>query len=801
MRKNSQIISLPILLFTISLAFGTDDGPRIVLDFDLGWKFLKEDVPRAQMPDFDASGRRAVDLPHDWSIEGPYSDRWASGTGYLPGGVGWYRKTFTPDPAWKDKLIAIEFDGIYKNSEVWINGHSLGQRPFGYIGFQYDLTPHLSFDKKNVIAVRVDHSDFADSRWYTGSGIYRHVRLCITDKLRIAPWGTYVTAKPAGRDNAEIAVETTLRSEHSGPKTFELILKILKPDGNLSKIEKTSLKIDGHGRLVHRQTITISPFQAWSVENPVMYRIETTLLCDGKAVDKTIIPFGVRTIRFDPNEGFFLNGQNRKIKGVCIHHDAGPLGAAVPEKVWRKRLESLKEIGCNAIRFSHNPPAPELLDLCDQMGFLVMDEAFDEFTPTKNKWITGWNQGTPGRDGYGKVFEQWALRDIQDMVLRDRNHPSIILWSIGNEIDYANDPFSHPSLGEQYRPGNPPAENLTKLGRPLAEAVRQLDPTRPVTAALANAPMSNAAGFADLLDVVGYNYQEQLYSEEHKKYPARCILGSENSTRYDAWKAVTDNPYVSGQFLWIGIDYLGEAAGWPVRSWTRGLFDLCGFKKPDAWRRQSIWTDRPMVYLCVRPQRQGPGAGRMRGPQSHWNWPADSDVAVFAYSNCQEVTLQVNGRDLDSRKPAETAEGVVRWYLPFEPGTLAAVGKKDGQEVCRYALTTAGPAEKIKLTPDCTTLAADGRDVCLIEFMVTDEKGILVPDADQAVTFTLTGPAKILGIGNADPASHEDHKGNTHKVFGGRGLLIVQSLKQPGTIEIQATSSGLTNAGVTLQAQ
>jgi hypothetical protein len=797
MRKTRRKISWFIGLFISSLSFGTGDHPRIVADFDFGWKFLKGDDRKAWSPDYDDSGWQAVDLPHDWSIEGPYSERWASGTGYLPGGVGLYRKTFAADSEWKGKLVAIEFDGIYKNSEVWINGHRLGMRPSGYIGFQYDLTRHLSFGKKNVLAVRVDHCDFADSRWYTGSGIYRHVRLTITDRLRIGPWGTYVVCKVLDANKADAVIETTILNDCNQPQLCQVVSRILGPDGVYEGPSNAPQSVEGNGRLIHRQSFSQLPVQLWSVDNPILYSVQTSLLCEGTVRDQTVTVFGARAIRFDPDKGFFLNGQNMKIKGVCLHHDGGPLGAAVPEKVWRKRLESLKEIGCNAIRFSHNPPAPELLDLCDRMGFVVMDEAFDEFTPTKNKWIVGWNKGVPGRDGYGKVFDRWAVRDIQDMVRRDRNHPSVILWSIGNEIDYANDPFSHPALGGQYRPDNPSAENLTQLGRPLVKAVKELDPTRPVTAALANAPMSNAVGFADLLDVVGYNYQENLYAQDHKKYPGRCILGSENSVRYDAWQAVADNPYVSGQFLWIGIDYLGEAAGWPVRSWTGGLFDLCGFKKPEGWFRQSLWSDRPMVYLCARLQRQD----RRRGPQSHWNWPARSAVAVFAYSNCPEVTLELNGQTLESRQPTQGSWPMARWEVSFEPGTLTAIGKKDGREVCRYALTTAGPARQIKLIPDCTILAADGKDVCLIECTVTDEKGVLVPDADHSITFSLVGPAKIAGIGSGDPASHEDHKAHTYRVYQGRCLLIAQTQKRPGTIQIAAACDNLKGAEILLEAK
>lgn len=773
---------------------------REVLDFDWDWKFLKADAAGAQQNEFDDRTWQPVNLPHDWSIEGPYSSQWASGTGYLPGGIGWYRKTFSAQPDWKNKTVLIEFDGVYKNSEVWLNGHFLGKRPFGYIGFQYDLTDHLVFDKPNVLAVRVDHSDFADSRWYTGSGIYRHVRLILCDKLRILPWGIYIQSKPLDNGKAAVSIETALQNGRPQTARIEIVSSIFDAQNRRLFQRRYPETIPAGKQTIHRQHFTLENIHLWSPDSPTLYRLETAVELDGTILDKVETPFGIRSIRFDPNEGFFLNGQNLKIKGVCLHHDGGPLGAAVPEKLWRFRLQQLKEIGCNAIRTSHNPPAPELLDLCDQMGFLVMDEAFDEYTPPKKKWIEGWNKGTPGFDGYGKVFEEWAVRDIQDMVRRDRNHPSIILWSIGNEVDYANDPFSHPSMGDEYKPGQPPAENLAKLAKPLAEAVRALDKTRPITAALANAAVSNLVGFADLLDVVGYNYQEQRYAEDHKQYPNRCILGSENSMSFNAWQAVLDNPYVAGQFLWIGWDYLGEAAGWPVRSWTRGLFDLCNYKKPIAWQRQAWWTDEPMVYLAVAGARGGQGRRGLE-PQPHWNWPDGSAVTVLAYSNCQEVELILNGKSLGVRSPLSTPERTLRWPMPYESGTLTAVGKNNEREVCRYTLTTAGKPAQIRLVSDTDTLRADGKDIALIEFLITDEKGTVVPTASDSVSFTVSGPARILAVGNGDPAAHENHKGPAYPAYRGRSLLIIQSEQQPGSIEVNAVSGTLKPALLRLKSQ
>jgi beta-galactosidase len=510
--------------------------------------------------------------------------------------------------------------------------------------------------------------------------------------------------------------------------------------------------------------------------------------------DETSTAFGIRTIQFDPDQGFALNGVRMKLRGVCLHHDAGPLGAAVPAPVLERRLRALQALGVNAIRTSHNPPAPELLDLCDRLGLLVMDEAFDEFTPTKKKWVEGWNVGQPGRFGYGEVFAEWGVRDAQDLVRRDRNHPSVILWSIGNEVDYPNDPFSHPVLGERYQPANPRAENLVTCAAPLVAAVHALDRTRPVTAALASILMSNAVGLPEELDAVGYNYQEADYAADHAKYPRRVIYGSENSHSYAAWAAVRGHAYVGGQFLWTGIDYLGEAGVWPNRANGAGLLDLCGFKKPAAWFRQSLWSDQPMVYLCVPTGT----ANRRAIAAEHWNWPAGSTVTVACYTNCAEVELTLNGRQLGTQPRTAAVDGVLNWQVPYEPGVLKAVGRVDGREMCSFALETAGAANRLALRPDTRQLRADGRDICQLEFQIVDAHGVRVPDAAPEVTFAISGPAVILGIGNGDLDNTESCRGPTHQAFQGRGLAILQATDDAGDITVRATAPGLEPAVLVL---
>jgi len=766
-----------------------ESSPRIVDDWDAGWRFAKGEFASAMSPGFDDSGWRSLSVPHDWSTEEPFRADYGSGNGFAAGGIGWYRRNFSADPAWQGRAVTVEFDGVYANAEVWLNGQFVGGRPYGYSSFALDLTPFLKLGAAdNLLAVRVDHSRFADSRWYTGSGIYRNVRVVVTDALHIAHWGTYVTTPSANAETATVQIETSVQNGSDGTRRFAVHSEILDADGQVvATAPDATGSANAGAAMTTVQTVVLPHPRLWSTDAPALYTLRNRLVDGGTVRDETETPFGVRTLRFDPDKGFALNGTPMKLKGVCLHHDAGPLGAAVPAAVWERRLRALKEIGVNAIRTSHNPPAPEFLDLCDRLGFLVKDEAFDEFTPTKKKWAAGWNQGQPSRFGYGEFFMEWSVRDMQDMVRRDRNHPCVILWSIGNEIDYPNDPFSHPVLGKDYQPANPRAENLVTLAQPLIAAAHALDRTRPVTAALACIPMSDAVGLGEKLDAVGYNYQESLYAADHRKLPRRFIFGSENSHDYRAWLAVRDNAYVGGQFLWTGIDYLGEADVWPHRASGFGLLDLCGFKKPLGWFRQSLWSDRPMVYLCVptAPEHRQFAAGE------HWNWTAGTTVAVACYTNCGEVELTLNGKSLGVKPASAAVEGVLNWQVPFEPGVLKAVGRSEGREIASFALETAGAASRIELVPDAPSLRADGNGVCQVEFRVVDSRGILVPDAAQTVAFEVNGPAELLAAGNADLSSPESCRDSTHAVFRGRGLAFLRNSSVAGDITIKATAPGL----------
>lgn len=808
---NKSLLScLTFLAFSPAISRGSDNesgippaesaSAREYVNLDLDWRFRIGESPTAMEPRFDDSGWRTVNVPHDWSIEGPFEPSLGSGNGFAPGGVAWYRRHFRMSAADMGKAVTAEFDGVYDNCEVWLNGFLVGARPYGFESFICDISQGVRLGgADNVLSVRVDHSRTDDSRWYTGSGIYRHVRLCVASSLHVAHWGTVVTSPVVTDNAASIHIETEVQNDSSEPKTFTLVSEVLDPNGRVATTVSTDARVDGRSVISLPQDAQVLQPERWSLERPRLYILHSHVAAQGEA-DDAFTSFGIRTLAFDPSRGFSLNGVPTKLKGVCVHQDGGSVGVAIPVRLWERRLLALKALGVNAIRTSHNPPAPEFLDLCDRIGFLVMDEAFDEFTPAKNKWIEGWTLGMPSHYGYSEHFEEWSVRDIRDIVLRDRNHPSIIMWSIGNEIDGANDPFTDPVLGKDYRPGNPPATDMVKWGKPLVAEVKQLDGTRPVTAALANVEMSNAVGFAQILDVVGYNYQEHRYAPDQLKYPNRFIYGSENSHAYSAWIAVRDNPSICAQFLWTGIDYLGEARPWPARANPDGLLDLCGFVKPLGRFRQSLWSEQPMVYLCAEEadSAQKPDADtRKPVGKETWNWPDNAPLVVSCYTNCPEVNLFLNGVRIGSQGSAEAKEGVLSWKLPFSKGVLKAVGRKEGRDICEFELRTAGVPSRIELHSDVTQLSADGQDIAQIEYDVVDDAGVRVPDAGSEISFALSGPSRILGIGNGDVSNSELVNAPCHRVFQGRGLMVIQSTEGKGAISLTASGAGLQSSSMT----
>lgn len=758
-----------------------------------GWRFHKGDPRAAMQPAFDDSAWRAVRVPHDWSMDEPFRPEYGSGNGFAAGGIGWYRQRFTLGPAAQGKTVRAEFDGVMSHAEVWINGHRVGGRAYGYSSFALDISRHLFTDgRPNVLALRVDQSRQTDSRYFSGSGIYRDVRLVISDPLRISDVAVRTPQVDAAA--ARVTTHTEVVNEATQPRRFRLQTELLAPDGRVVARGERQAALQPGARQQLDQAFALRQPQRWSLQSPVRYQLRQRLLVDGQAVDTLLTPFGVRSIRFDAARGFFLNGESLKLKGVCLHHDAGSLGAAVPVAVWERRLHQLKAIGVNAIRTSHNPPAPEFMELTDRLGFLVQVEAFDEFTPAKNKWVDGWNVGVPSRHGYAEDFEAWAVRDVEAMVRRDRNRPSVIMWSVGNEIDYPNDPFTHPVLGSKHRPQNPPASELVRLARPLVAAVRQLDPTRPVTAALASIEMSDAVGLPALFDVVGYNYQEARYAADRQAFPARVIYGSENRHDVRAWEIVRDTPAISAQFLWTGFDYLGEAKAWPQRGADFGLFDLAGFRKPRGWLREALWSDKPMVALLAAPaaaeqHASSSGQGtplldqqRRARVEEHWNWQPGTAMTVQAYTNTAEVQLWLNGRLISTQKAADAVEGVLSWTLPFEAGELRAVGLNGGQPVTQFLLRTAGEPARLQLQAERGT---DG--VVQVEFQVVDAAGVRVPDAGTRLHFAADDGLQILGIGNGNLADLDDPRDAHHAAFQGRGLAVFRLTPgQAGRLRVSA---------------
>lgn len=796
-----------LLLFSFSLVA---QPVREKVNFDDNWKFHLGDVHGAQFFSFDDRDWRTLDLPHDWSIEGEFSKEYASGQGYLPGGIGWYRKTFELSEDKKGKQVQILFDGVYQNAEVWINGTYLGKRPFGFISFSHDLTKHLNFgNTENVIAVRVDHTNYADARWYTGSGITRQTWLNIMNPVHVGRWGTFIRTPEVTNDAATVKVTTTVVNDSEQSQNLTLVGTI--NDGNQEIAgTQTSVQVPAHSERKVDQLLEVQNPTRWSIENPHLYDYLTEIRSDGALTDRKQTHFGIRTFRFDAQEGFFLNGESMLIKGVCLHNDAGSMGSAVPKQEWRDRLEIMKDMGANAIRTSHNPPPPELLDLADKMGFVVMDEAFDEWEIGKKKWIQGWNVGSGegasglgtyySQHGYSDFFEEWAKKDLQDMVRRDRNHPSIILYSIGNEVDYPNDPYTDP-YRDDYQPWRPSAYNVTEIARTLYDYVKEIDPTRPVTAAVANTPLANKTGYAAVLDVVGYNYQEQYYIDDHKNYPDRKMIGSENGDSYDAWLAAKNNDYIPGQFLWTGIDYMGEAGRFPNRSSGSGLVSLSNVRKPDFYYRQSLWSDEPMVYIAALE----PADEEDNWPdvEPHWNWQDydAEEIEVIAHTNTESVELFLNGESRGTRQLANAENHRLNWTVPNESGTLRAVAYNGGKQVATYEMRTAGEPHGIRLMPNRTEIRANGKDISSIEVLVTDENGVIVPDAEHMINFVVEGAGRNIGVGSSNHNSLESYKADHRNVYNGRARIIIQSNGEEGDIVLRATSDHLQSAEVTIGAQ
>jgi len=756
--------------------------------FNHGWRFYLGDAEGAAEKEYDDHAWQAVRLPHDWSVKAPANPTLASATGWLPGGIGWYRKTFVLTPEQKDKKVWIYFGGIYHRSEVFVNGHSIGQRPNGYISFAYDATPYLVAHGNNTIAVRVDHGADADSRWYTGSGIYRDAWLITSAPVHIAQWGVY--AWPEVKENGgTLHVQVELANETRTPAEVMVLNELLSPAGEMVATNIAPLTIAANNNARMQLALDVDTPLLWHIEHPDLYSLRTSIHKRGEWIDGALTRTGFRTFTFDPDHGFALNGEWMKVKGVCLHHDAGVVGAEVYPEIWRRRLLALKSLGVNAIRTSHNPQDASLYDLADELGFLVIDEAFDEWEYPKRKWLDGWNVGTPGFQGMSEFFAEWGERDLADMVRRDRNHVSIFAWSIGNEVDYPNDPYSHPVLDGGadtgftqpihggYKPDAPDARRLGEIAKRLAAVVKAYDVTRPVTAGLAGVAMSNETDYPDALDIAGYNYTESFYQRDHARYPERVIYGSENRHDAAAWRAVTDNEHIFGQFLWTGIDYLGESRGWPGRGMYVGLLDLGGFIKPRGYFRQSLWSNTPMAYLGSYPVT----ADAVNNAPSMdawpiWNYEDGELIRVVAYTNANKARLELNGKRIGEWRENAHESAIVFWDIPYASGTLEVIGVDvRGDEMVRHALSSSKRPYAVTVVNGADTRIRQDGDIVQIELQVVDEDGLPVMRADDEITLDIVqGNLRLLGMEAGNNTDMSDHTDGRHRVFYGRILVILQ---------------------------
>jgi len=786
---------------------------------DNSWKFIQSDIKEAERQNFDDSKWRTLNLPHDWSIEGEFKeDAITKGPGgYLPTGIGWYRKHFNIASIGTGQQFWIEFDGVYMNSDVWINGQHLGKHPYGYTSFYYDLTPYIK-KGENILAVRVDNSVQPNSRWYSGSGIYRHVWLNIAGPVHVAQWGTYITTLIADSISATVSVRTSVENKSFISKTVILRSVIKNDTGKEIATIETPFSLESAAKTDIEQSIKVAFPSLWLIDKPSLYTLHSFILEGTRVIDHINSTFGIHKIEYDKDNGFLLNGKHVKMNGVCLHHDAGCLGAAVPEQAWVRRLQMLKEMGCNAIRTSHNPPAPEFLDLCDKLGFLVMDEIFDEWVEKKGQ--VGF--------GYHIYFEEWWKSDVLSMIYRDRNHPSVVIWSAGNEVP------------------DQVAEKGSEVMRKLVETFHKEDPTRPVTQAndrIAAGDGPAKLPFLELQDIVGYNYvdrwfkrRELYYSIDRHDHPDWKMIGTENgsvggirgnysitgSDRTDLrpgrsrdyrtsminaeqlWKFTSVNDYVIGDFMWTGIDYLGEA-NWPNKNSSSGVIDLCGFPKDGYYFYQSQWTKKPMVHIFP-----------------HWNWTGYEGkvISVIAYSNCDTVELFLNGKSFGAKSYVFPQQGHAKswntyaspyiapttsdlhltWDVPYEPGTLKAVGKKNGKMVTEEVHTTSSPAA-IRLSADRKDINADAHDIVNVKVEIIDENGLVVPGADNLIEFKVEGEGVLIGTDNGNPPDKRQMKSKQRNAFNGLALAVIQSTEKGGNICITAISPNLKDAVLQIVSQ
>ncbi len=770
--------------------------------FDYNWKFFLGDIASANSADFNDMNWRKLDLPHDWSIEGKLNPKNPMGGagGYFPSGIGWYRKTFVTPKEWNSKRVSVYFEGVYMNSEVFINGKSLGVHPFGYTSFTYDLTPYLNFGKENVVAVRVDNSKQVNSRWYSGSGIYRHVWLMVNNPVHVAQWGTVVTTPEVNSEGATVQVRTLIKNESENYRKVTVNISVL--DKNLKEAGKgtTEIELSAHSEKEVLQTISVINPLLWNLDSPDLYKTKIQVMNGRKVIDETNTNFGIRTIKFSAEDGFRLNGKTVKINGGCVHHDNGCLGAAAYDRAEERKVELLKAGGFNAVRTSHNPPSEAFLDACDRLGLLVMDESFD-----------CWNVGKTKFD-YSNYFNDWWQRDIEAMVKRDQNHPSIIMWSIGNEIPERKEP------------------QAVETAKMLAGARKKIDNTRPITSAVVG--WGDDWYIFDTLfaehDVAGYNYHLNSAPDDHKRVPSRVIVQTESYPKdaFANWKLVQENNFVIGDYVWTAIDYLGESGigryyysgETPGNHWENDFFpwhgaycgdiDVIGWRKPISHYRSMLYNNTEKIYMAVREPEPAPLEIKTTWwavwpTWESWTWPGfeGKDIHVEVYSKYPKVRLYLNDQLIDEQATTVDQEFKATFNLPYTPGQLKAVGVQNGMEVESTSLQTAGKAASLKLSIDRQKIKANGQDLCYVTVEITDEGGTIQPNADNLLEFTIEGEGTIAGIDNADLKDTDSYVGNSRKCWKGKALVVIKSTHKDGDIRLTVSSPGLNNVSTVIASE
>lgn len=795
------------------------------------WKFSLKQPAAPHLSNTADEEWDTVQLPHDWSVAFPFSqENTASCTGFLPGGLGWYRKHITTTSAMLHGTVYLLFDGVYNNASYYVNGHFAAFHPYGYSPFALDLTGLLHpVGKDNVIAVQVDRMRYADSRWYTGSGIYRNVTLCVYPLVHIEPYGLHIQSQLMETSNiACVTLRVLLHSNCAAQESVQCSASIKTRDGRMAATDEKEIRVSPGTQTEAAFTLTIQQPLLWDTETPNLYVADVALSQDGQVIQRQETSFGVRDIRFDADKGFFLNGRHTLIQGVCLHHEAGSVGAAVPDAVWIRRLKALKACGCNAIRTAHNPSSSAFLDLCDQIGFMVLEEFFDEWHYPKDKFLNNTEQSTQYiTQGYSRYFHQWAKRDLQSTVRRDRNHPSIILWSIGNEIEwtypkfnnangyfenYANGsyfwtlpPFSRQKIRKQIAMIPIEENDIADVASGLAHDVRELDQSRPVTANMILPSVSYETGFADVLDIAGYSYRRVIYDYGHTYHPHQPIVGTENVAQWHEWKAVLERPFVAGIFLWTGIDYLGEVhqmQDWPMRATNSGLLDTAGFPRPSYFMMKSLWTQSPMVYVCTQKQSQSlygiddhgnpvcsadhPWQQRLwywHDMNRHWNYEDGEMIVVEAYTNCEYAELFVNQVSRGKQTLADNDDHILKWTVRYEPGEIY-VKAYHNEECAQERLVTAGEPVRVALTAE--RYPDDKDPICQITAQLVDKEGNPVRHTEKEVFFSISSQLKAIGIDNGDFRSVQAFPENHVETKNGRCLLTVKAMADQGDAIVEA---------------